>query len=83
VPHDYARSGEDKAYLRPALDAQLAAIAAAVTLDPRYGASFETAATTRLPSPAKERALGRSPSPTRSGHPSGSPARPSLSPPPQ
>jgi hypothetical protein len=82
VAHDYARSGEDKRYLRPALDEKLAAISAAVTLDPRYGATFETAAAARRPSPAKERALGRSPSPTRFGSPSGSPARKSLSPPP-
>jgi hypothetical protein len=83
VAHDYARSGEDKRYLRPALDAQLAAASAAVTLDPRYGATFETAAAARRPSPAKERALGRSPSPTRFGSSSGSPARASPSPPPR
>jgi hypothetical protein len=85
VAHDYARSGADKRYLRPDLDAQLAAASAAVTLDPRYGATFETAAATRRPSPAKERALGRSPSPARVGSrsPSRSPARAPLSPPPQ
>jgi hypothetical protein len=72
VPQDYARGGAAKRYVRPALDEQLAAIGAAVTLDPRYGSTFETAAAARRPSPAKERALGRSPSPQR-GRP-GSPA---------
>jgi hypothetical protein len=78
VPHDYARGDDAKRHLRPGLDAQLAAVNAVATLDPRYGITFETAAATRRPSPAKERALGRSPSPQRGGASPGD--RASLSP---